>query len=383
VIIASPTRGGRYAEDCRIVTSKSQRVTMSQRITGRRVFQLAAAGLVASSGVMLLLPAPSAGAANLTPGVIQGSWFWQTAYEQANPPVAPPAVPPSEPSGVPDGDLAVAYTGAQDPSGDKTPAKMTALAFDTTGLTPGSSVQSFTFSLTLDTQPTATNFAQQDAMIVACLPTRAWPATPATGGDYTDEPTYDCGNAVKPTVVGNVYTFAIPTIAQTWIDDQNLGVAVLPDPKNTTAPFQLVFTGPKTVKASMAYTPGTPIESPPPPTTGTGGGYTPPPVTGGGGTDPGTGPISVGGVTSPAPVPTPVVAPSSPAPSSTPVAAIRPASSAPSAGFWVVAALLGVFMLIVSLVLGDPSPPVTAGGRSKLDQVLRDRGSDAFTVRSD
>jgi hypothetical protein len=38
-------------------------------------------------------------------------------------------------------------------------------------------------------------------------------------------------------------------------------------------------------------------------------------------------------------------------------------------------------MLVVSLVLGDPSPPVATGSRSKLDQVLRDRGSDAFTVR--
>ena len=67
--------------------------------------------------------------------------------------------------------------------------------------------------------------------------------------------------------------------------------------------------------------------------------------------------------------------------SATPVAALRPASAAPSAGFWIAAAALGGLMLIISLVLGDPSPAVTAGGRSKLDQVLRDRGSDAFTVR--
>jgi hypothetical protein len=92
-------------------------------------------------------------------------------------------------------------------------------------------------------------------------------------------------------------------------------------------------------------------------------------------------PIPAGGVTSPAPVPAPVVAPSPTAVAAAPAAEIRPASSAPSAGFWLAAGLLGVFMLIVSLVLGDPSPPVTVGGRSKLDQVLRERGSDAFTVR--
>jgi hypothetical protein len=346
----------------------------------RRLLQLAAAGLVGSSGVMLLLPASHAVAANSAPAVIQGSWFWQTAYEQANPPVAPPTTPPSEPSGVPDGDFAVAYTGAQDSAGNKTPAKMTAVAFDTTALTPGSSVTTFTFSLTLDTQPAATSFGAQDAKILACLPTRGWPATPPTGGDYTDEPTYDCTNGVAPSVSGNVYTFAIPAIAQTWVDDQNLGVAVVPDPKNTTAPFQLVFTGAKTIKASMAYTAAAPLpsEPPAPPPPDNGGGVTnPQPATGG--TVPG--PIPGGVETSAPPVPAPVVAPSTPAVSATPVAAIRPASSAPSAGFWVAAALLGVLMLIISLVLGDPSPAVTAGGRSKLDQVLRDRGSDAFTVR--
>jgi hypothetical protein len=355
-------------------------------VNARRLFQLAAAGLIAGSGTMLLLPASHAAAANNTPAVLQASWFWQTAYEQASPPVAPPAVPPSEPSGVPDGDLAVAYTGAQDSGGDKTPAKMTALAFDTTGLTPGTSIQSFTFSLTLDTQPTATTFAQQDATIVACLPTRGWPATPPKGGDYTDEPTYDCATAVKPTVVGNVYTFAIPTIAQTWVDDQNLGVVVVPDPKNTTAPFQLVFSGPKTIKASVAYTPGTPLPSEPPPPppsdSGNGGGVTnPQPVTGGG-TVPG--PVTLpGGTSSAPPVPAPVVASPTPSVSATPVASVRPASSLPSAGFWLAAAAFGLLMLIVSFVLGDPSPPVAAGGRSKLDQVLRERGSDAFTVRRD
>ena len=361
-------------EDCRIVTSKLPQVN------GRRLLRVAAAGLIAGSGTMLLLPASHAAAASTTPPVIQASWFWQTAYEQANPPVAPPTTPPSEPSGVPAGDFAVAYTGAQDSAGNKTPAKMTALAFDTTGLAPGTLVSNFTFSVTLDTQPTATNFAQQDAMILACLPTRGWPATPPTGGDFNDEPTFDCANGVKPSISGNVYTFAIPTIAQTWIDDQNLGVVIVPDPKNTSAPFQLVFTGPKTVKASASYTPAAPIPSQPPPPPPTGGGTNPQPVTGGGGPISNPNPVAGGVISSPPPVSAPVVAPSA-QPSTTPAAAVRAASAAPSAGFWVAAAVLGVLMLIISLVLGDPSPPVTVGGRSKLDQVLRDRGSDAFTVR--
>jgi len=106
----------------------------------------------------------------------------------------------------------------------------------------------------------------------------------------------------------------------------------------------------------------------------------PQPVTGG----PAPGPVTLpGGTTSAPPASPPVVASPTPTVSATPVAAVRPASSAPSAGFWLAAAILGVFMLLVSLVLGDPASPVAVGGRSKLDNVLRERGSDAFTVRRD
>jgi hypothetical protein len=290
---------------------------------------------------------------------------------------------------VPDGDLAVAYTGGQDADMNKTPSKLTALAFDTSALTPGSSIQNFTFSLTLDTGTSATSFNQQGATIVACQPTRLWPSTAPKGGDYTDEPSFDCGTKVKPVVAGNVYTFKIPLIAQSWVDDQNLGVVVVPDPKDTTAPFQLVFQGPKTVKTTMAFTPGAPVTTPPT----TGGGTT-------GGTTTGTGTGTTGGGVDTTgsgtgvPLPTttdtggtatgnpPVVASPAPTVSIAPVAAIRPASSAPSAGFWIAGAVLAALMLLVSLVLGDPSPPVAAGSRSRLDKVLRDRDSDAFTVRS-
>jgi hypothetical protein len=351
------------------------------------MLQLAAAGLLATSATMLLLPASAASAAAAAPPVIQASWFWQTAYEQANPPVAPPAVPPSEPSGVPDGDLAVSYTGATDADGNKTPSKLTALAFDTSALTPGTLVQDFTFSVTLDTSTSATSFDQQGATIVACQPTRLWPATPPKGGDYTDQPSYDCGLKVKPQIAGNVYTFKIPLIAQSWVDDQNLGVVIVPDPKDTSAPFQLVFQGSKTVKASMSFTPGTPISTP----TGTSGGGTVVGVPTDTGTGTGTGnPTGAGGEVPLPPTTTdttgtgsvPVVASPTPTIAASPVAAVRPASSTPTAGFWIAGAVLALLMLLVSLVLGDPSPPVTSGSsRSRLDRVLRDRESDAFSVR--
>jgi hypothetical protein len=351
----------------------------------RHLLQVAAAGLLAGSATMLLLPASPAAAGSSSPAAVQASWFWQTAYEQSNPPVAPPAVPPSEPSGVPDGDLAVAYTGATDADGNKTPAKMTALSFDTSALTPGSSVQTFTFTLTLDTDTSATSFDQQGATIVACQPTRLWPSTAPKGGDYTDEPTFDCSAKVKPEINGNAYTFKIPLIAQSWVDDQNLGVVVVPDPKDTNAPFQVVFKGAKTIKTTMVFTSGTPSAP-------AGGGSTGGTTTGTGTTGTTGGGVGTSGSGSGVPLPgsgdtttpgggsAPVVASPTPTIAAAPVAAIRPASSAPSAGFWAATGILGALMLLISLVLGDPTPPVASGPRSRLDRVLRERDS-AFTDR--
>lgn len=309
---------------------------------------------------------------SVTPAVLQTAWYWQNAYEQANPPVAetPPA---TEPTGVPSGDLAVAYTGNQ----DKTPSKMTAIAFDISSVPAGATITSFTFSLTLDTAPTATSFAQQEAKIEACLPTRLWPAGEQI--DYTNEPTWDCGNKAAATVNGNTYSFSIAAIAQSWITDQNLGVAIVNDPDATTAPFQLDFTGAKTIKASMTYTPPVVVPSPPPtpPPTGTGtgvgtgttGGTVPPPINvppvvttnGGGGTQP-------------------VVAPSTPTtPAASPVAAIKAASALPTSGFWIAGIVLGLLMLAASFVLGDPETPVpVSSGGSKLERALRERTAEAF-----
>src|SRR5207302_3519205 len=63
-------------------------------------------------------------------------------------------------------------------------------------------------------------------------------------------------------VAGSTYTFDITSIAQSWVDDQNEGVALVNDPDNTSTPFQVVFSGPKTVKAAMAYTPGSAVSTP-------------------------------------------------------------------------------------------------------------------------
>jgi hypothetical protein len=346
----------------------------------RRVGQ--ACALAALALATLAVAAPGAAIAatggatggSTKPTVVQAAWFWKTVTEQANPPVVPPATAP-EPSGVPSGDLAVAYSG--DSSGGS--SKMTALAFDLSGVQPGSTIDSFTFSVTIDSSTSATNVGATAAPIVACLPTRLW--SPADGGDYTNAPPVDCTNEVKPTVSGNTLTFVITELAQSWVDDVNLGVGLVNDPKNTTTPFQAVFTGAKTVTASMTSSP--PVAAPP----SAGAVAVPPPATS---TGSGTGSVASGpvapavpmtGALAPPPATTtgppaaaPQVAPSAPSTVSTkPVAAIRAASALPGAPFWIaMVAILGLLVL-TSLVLGDPIPARVAVRRSRIDRVAHTR----------
>ena len=357
MIIALP-RG----QDFLTATSKTTRMP---RVSARVLTRLVAVGAMAGSSAMLLLPGGTAAAATAKVGVLQQAWFWQTAYEQANPPVAQ-AAPATEPSGVPDGDLAVAYTG----NSDKSSSKMLALSFDVSNLTPGATVDAFTFSLTLDGAPSATSFDTVDAAVIACLPTRSWPAQ--LGGDYTNQPTVDCAKKVAPEVNGSTYTFKIPAIAQTWADDQNLGVAILADPDSAAAPFQLVFAGAKDVKADMSYTPATA-------TTGSSSGSTTTTVPAGSvapaDAAPAPAPPVTGDTTTgvPAPAASPVVAAPSTVPART-VAAAKTAPAIPTKAFWAAALVLAVILLVASLVLGDPSPVAeTAAAPSRLDRVLRAR----------
>jgi len=309
--------------------------------------------------------------------VLQAAWFWQTAYEQANPPVAAGPAPVTEPSGVPDGDLAVAHS-----SNDGSSSKMPALAFDLGAVKPGSIVDKFTFSVTVDSDPQAAN--TPNPAVVACLPTRLWPA--ALGGDYTDEPAVDCSTKVAPKIDGSTYTFEITQFAQQWLDDQNFGVALVNDPDNTSTPFQVAFTGAKTVKATMTYTPGTTAPPVSAPVTDTTSG-----TTSGAGSTGSSGPVSV-----PAPavgdVPgagavagndsggqPPQVAPPS-TPQLKPVAKVSAASSAPGRAFWFGAAAFALLLLLMSFVLGAEPQPVGTGGGSRLDRVLRGAATDGSVL---
>lgn len=334
-------------------------------------------GVLTVPGVILLAPgawAQPLGTSHSTkPTVLQTAWYWKTAIQQVNPPVAPPAPPPTEPSGVPKGDLGVATT-----SGDGSSTKMAAIAFQLGGLTSGATITKFTLSITLDGSPSATQVNAGAAPVLACLPTRLW--TPAQGGSYTDEPSFDCSTSAKPTIKGSIFTYSIANIAQQWVGGPNLGVALVNDPTNT-APFQAVFTA-KSISAQMSYTlPVAPVPN----------GHTG--KLGGAGTGNGNG--SVGGSTGttaaapPAPVnlppsgPTtttnpvtpaqsPQVAPTTPTPT-TPLAVRRADSSAPDTAFWIGALAIALLVVVAGVVLADDNVPAPTATATRLGRVLRAR----------
>ena len=347
----------------------------------RRPAQLVTLLALTAPGVALLGPAAVASAAGVTsvkPDVLQAAWFWLTAYEQANPPVgeAPPSV--TEPSGVPDGDLAVATTNS-----DGSSSKLSVLAFDLgKAAKAGSTITTFTFSVTLDNAPGAANVNASSAPVVACLVTRGW--APAQGGDYSDAPATDCATKVKPTIKGDTFTFEVPAIAQEWVGAANLGVALVNDPDNTQ-PFQAVFTGPKTVKAEMAFLPPAATVPADDTTTGTttgaaagNTGSTGSTTGGGAAVAPPSAPVDV-----PPAAPTtgsapddgqaPQVAGNTPTTAAAPVAQIKRAPSSPNLAFWIGAIALALLVVTASVVLGDTAVPVPTATTSRLGRVLRER----------
>jgi len=336
-------------------------------------------------GVVMLAPgawaepvAQAGSTQSVNPDVLQTAWFWQTAVQQANPPVPPPAPPPTEPSGIPKGDLAVAHTSA-----DGTSSKMSTIAFQITGLKTGATVNSFKLSISLDSSGGATQLNQSGAPIVACLPTRLW--SPAEGGSANDEPPVDCSTKAAAKVSGSTYSFDISGIAQQWVGDANLGVALVNDPTNTSTPFQAAFAV-KSIKASMRFTP--PYVAPPNGHTG---------QLGGSGAGNGNGSVVGGGTagsggTVAAPPPAPVtLPPTGPTTTTTnpdataqpprvatpttplPVAVHKAAPSSPNTMFWVGAIAIAVLIVVAGAVLADDNVPAPTATTTRLSRVLRDR----------
>lgn len=348
--------------------------------------------IAAAAGYAMALACPATAAPNSKVPLAHSAWFFTTVANQ----VGAPAPPVAEPTGVPQGDYAVAFTADQ--SGNS--SKETFLQFGLPHGAASSTVTAFTLSLSLDSSPTAPQAGAQGSPIVACLPTRGW--TSGEAQDSSGQPTVECSHAVAGVWKGDTVSFAIAKLAQSWVDDTNLGIALVNDPKNKTQPFQAVFSGGKQIAATMGYTPGTTSTpttpphhhssppqspthnpSPPPPSGGT---TTTPSIpsasvpTGGGSTTIPSGPNAQA----------PVVAGTTPGGTAAGTntaqvaASVGHTSSVPPKGFWAAAACVMILLVGAALALDDHrfvSPTTTR--RSRLDRLLRDPARLAtFTTRS-
>lgn len=345
----------------------------------RRSLASAGVGLVASTAVLTCAaPALADTALTASPSVLQSNWYWHKLNADA--PAA--GVPdPGEPSNVPTGDLPIA---TRDNAG--TPSKIPLIAFDLPTDAVGGTVSAFTVTLTID--PNATNVMPDTPKLVAALALRNW--ANGTGGtqDTVNAPPADRSSSVPGVIStdGKSVSFAIPALAQSWADDSNFGLEVLPA-KGYTTPFQVSFLGGKDVKAAMAYTPAAPTlpvsqpaQAAPPPAAGSSG--TAPLTLSpdlGTGLSSGTAPLSSGTVPASGPQVAPQVQPGTPAVAPASVVqtapSLQPVSSRPSAGLFWVAAAMAALLALVSLVLGGEPSAGQATSRSRLSAVLRQRAS--------
>lgn len=309
------------------------------------------------------------------PTLLQSTWYWHHVIADA--PVVPPVAVPNEPSNVPDGDLPVASL-----DGKGAHSKVSLVAFDLSAAGPGSLVSAFTVTFTVDSA--AHNVKSENPKLAAGLALRNW--APGNGeADPVNAPPVEGLIAGVWSADGTSVSFAVPQVAQAWVDDSNFGLEVVPAEGYTT-PFQVSFLGGAKVKAAMTYTPATePIDTTGEPVTdpGTGivgGAPAPPPVA--------STPIGSGFVGGPpvAPAPQPAVDTGQTTPPTTtfvPAAkSLAPLSSRPSGElFWAGVGLLALLVLLSMVLGGQPQSTATARA-SRLTTVLRGRrsGSASYSV---
>lgn len=337
---------------------------------------LAVLGVVAAT---LGAPAPTAEATSdvqANPTLLQSNWYWHHLIADA--PVVPPVAVPNEPSNVPDGDLPVA---SLDGKGER--SKVFVVAFDLAGAGPGSSISAFTVTLTVD--PNAHNITTENPKLAAGLALRNWANGTTGDSDTVNAPPVEGLVDGVWSADGKTISFAVPQVAQAWVDDTNFGLEVVPAVGYTT-PFQVSFSGGDKVKAAMTYTPAvvepptTPDTSGSNPGTGLVGGSAPPPVSSGPigtGSTGLSGPPSVGGSS----VPPPAIDTNQGQP--TPTTVVPAAQALPSLSdrptnllFWSGVGFAALLVLL-SLILGGEPQSAAATRSSRLTTVLRTRGPAA------
>lgn len=266
--------------------------------------------------------------------------------------------------------------------------KVSFLLFDLLEIVPGSMVTKATLTL-----PLVPNDADNASYGHAPEKVRACMAGPEgfNGDDAAsmqDAPARKCdkfSSAGKASADGKAYTFDITKLAQTWVDAENDGVALTANEGAASTPFQVVFAAAEKASLALTFTPGAedevvvpPVSVPDTGSTDAGGGFSgevlPPP------TDTGSlGSVSTPTLPEPAPAPAavapPVAAPQAAAPATAVPVSLE--TLQPTTAFWLGGLLLAAVLVLLSLIMGDPTVPAATQRPSRLSKALsaRQRGT--------
>lgn len=336
--------------------------SVSQR-TGRVVRLMGAAALACGSVPFGIGPA-HAETGSLAP--TNWGYFYSAGIDKPEQsPAAPPNLTGDHADGVAPGHLGVAAQGGQE-------EKVSFLFFDLYDLPLDATVTKAVLTLKpLESAPP--NDLTYNATPEAVAACKAGPEgfKEDDGVGLAKAPARDCAGfkAVGKGGAGGTYVFDITGLAQKWVSGTNDGVA-LTRADEVAGSFQVVFDAAPTAKLDLEYssaqsvippvvdpidlppvvTPDPAVVVPPPPPVD--GGFAPAPE-----------------VLTPNPVtntpPTPVTA--------QPVGAKAVALSTsmrPTNQFWLAGGLLAAVLVVVGLVLGDPTVPAAQRSRSRLSQAL-------------
>jgi hypothetical protein len=347
-----------------------------------KVLRFLGAVAIAGATVPFLGVSPAMAAdTSLTPTT--GAYFYAEGIRKPDEsPQAPPNVTNLAADRVEAGNLAVAgQAGRED--------KVSFLLFDVFDVLPGSTVTKAL--LTLPTVPNDANnmsYGQDPVKVRGCMS-----GDEGFGGDdgtaIQDAPARKCdvysSKPAKISADGKSYELDITGLAQKWVDEANDGVALTASEGAATAPFQVVFGPAKTAKLALTYTPAAtdvlpPVVSTPQVdvgsgTTDLGGGFTggsipaPPADAGFGAVSP---PVVTDAAPAPAPAAAPVAAPVT-APANTAAVPVSLESLQPTTAFWLGGILLAAVLVLLSLIMGDPTVPAASTKPSRLSRALADR----------
>ncbi len=329
----------------------------------RTVRLLCAAFLACGSVPLTGVGVAGADEAGLTPANF--AYFFSKGVdkpEQA--PAAPPNITTLVADGVSPGNLAVAANaGAED--------KVSFLYFDTLALPVDASVTTAVVTMTtVPNGPQDVSFNAAPEKVLACAAgTEGFKEDDGAGLAMAPKRLCTAFKSIGKAGAAGAYQWDITGLAQQWVTGNNDGVAFTRADEAPGSNFQVVFGKAATAKLVVSYSlpevVAPPVVTPPvtPPVVPAPqiGGFVPPPMDG---FAPAPEVVVPNPVTNPAPQPTV----SQPTVQARPIAlstSLRPTNELWLAGF----GLVGV-LLLLSLVMGDPTVPAATRSRSRLTLAL-------------